>query len=207
MTLPRHFAIRLPCMTTLLTGFNRFGDLQLNPTRLIVEEFSRRNGPAGMNLVAEVMPTEFLAGGKRIVELIRQYRPDRIVCLGVAAGSDAIRLERVALNLDDCAIPDNAGLQLAGNQIIPDGPSAYWSTLPIDAMLAALQQRGIPTVISNHAGTFVCNHVFYLARHEIECLGLGTQCGFIHVPQISDAPAGNFTLDGLTAAIECCLRV
>ena len=201
-------------MTTLLTGFNRFGDLEVNPTQLIVEHMAKRpRAFMNVNLVAEVLPTEFIEAGDRISQLIRQHRPEMVVCLGLGAGLGEIHLERVALNLDDGGMPDNAGLSRTGQTIVPDGPLAYQSTLPLVQLREALRQRGIPAVISNHAGTYVCNHVFYLARHEVERLGIGSLCGFIHLPQISEntgagaLPMFGLTLDVMMEAVECCLNV
>ena len=200
--------------TTLLTGFNRFGDLEVNPTQLIVESLAERPRTlTNVNLVAEVLPTEFIEAGNRISQLIRQHRPEMVVCLGLGAGLGEIHLERVALNLDDGGMPDNAGLSRTGQTIVPDGPLAYQSTLPLVQLREALRQRGIPAVISNHAGTYVCNHVFYLARHEVERLGIGSLCGFIHLPQISEntgagaLPMFGLTLDVMMEAVECCLNV
>jgi len=201
-------------MTTLLTGFNRFGDLEVNPRQLIVESLAERPRTlTNVNLVAEVLPTEFIGAGNRISQLIRQHRPEMVVCLGLGAGLGEIHLERVALNLDDGGMPDNAGVSRTGQSIVPDGPLAYQSTLPLVQMREALRQRGIPASISNHAGTYVCNHVFYLARHEIERLGIGSMCGFIHVPQISEntgtgaLPMFGLALDVMMEAVECCLNV
>jgi pyroglutamyl-peptidase len=191
-------------MKILLTGFNRFGTLRDNPSQRVVEAIIRRK-MAG--LTAEVLPTEFIAAGKRIRDLIRQLQPDWIICLGVAQGIPAIHLERVALNLDDTELPDNAGHVHAAKRIVKDGPLAYESTLPIEEMRDRLQQRGIPAAISNHAGTFVCNHVFYVARHEVERLALGARCGFIHLPAIlnpgTDMPG--MTLERMIEAVEQCL--
>jgi pyroglutamyl-peptidase len=201
-------------MTTLLTGFNRFGDLEVNPTQLIVEQMAKRpRAFANVNLVAEVLPTEFIEAGNRISQLIRQHRPETVVCLGVGAGLKEIHLERVALNFDDGGMPDNAGVSRTGQRIVPDGPLAYQSTLPLVEMREALIQRGIPAIISDDAGTYVCNHVFYLARHEVECLGIGSLCGFIHVPQMSEhtavgaLPMFGLALDLMIEAVECCLKV
>ena len=117
----------------------------------------------------------------------------------------------MALNLDDGGMPDNAGVSRTGQRIVPDGPLEYQSTLPLVQMREALRQRGIPAVISNHAGTYVCNHVFYLARHEVERLGIGSLCGFIHIPQMSEnrgaLPMFGLALDVMMEAVECCLKV
>jgi len=110
-------------------------------------------------------------------------------------------------------MPDNAVVSRTGQKIVPDGPLAYQSTLPLLQMREALRQRGIPAIISNHAGNYVCNHVFYLARHEVERLGNGSLCGFIHVPQISEntgagaLPMFGLALDVMMEAVEGCLKV
>lgn len=194
-------------MRIVLTGFDSFSGVETNPSQLIAEHFARR-GRAG--LVAEVLPTQYAGAAQRIRALVRRQRPDAVLCLGVAQARPAICLERVALNLDDCGTPDNAGVVTSGRLIAPDAPLAYWATLPLDALLAALCQAGVPAAISNHAGTFVCNHVFYSARHEIEVSRLPTLCGFVHVPAVAD-PAHphrpGLPLATMIEAVERCLAV
>jgi len=196
-------------MKILLTGFEPFARVRVNPSQKIVEALAQdRRPPRAAELIVEVLPTEFRAAGRRIRALLRHVRPDAVVCLGVAASRTAISLERVALNLDDDALPDNAGLRLGGRPIARHGPPAYWSTLPLARLHKALQARGIPSAISNHAGTFVCNHVFYLARHEVERLGNRAPCGFIHVPALSrKGGKSGLPLNRMTEAITCCLGV
>jgi pyroglutamyl-peptidase I len=145
-----------------------------------------------------------------IRELIREYRPEAILALGVAMGTPRLQLERVALNLNDGG-PDNAGEIIRGQLIEPEGPVAYWSTLHLTPMIEALDRLSVPTVISNHTGTFLCNHVFYIARHQIAELWIPSRCGFIHVPGISTG-AGDETdcgrpLDLMIAGIERCLEI
>ena len=198
-------------MTILLTGFNRFGTLDCNPSQLIVEHIAEGTSANGDGLVTEVLPTEFAAAGERIRELIHSLHPEAVVCLGVAAARSTIGLERVALNIDDAELPDNAGDLAAGRLIVPGGPAAYWSTLPLPAMRDALAARGFPVAISNHAGTFVCNHVFYVARHELA--QSNTPCGLIHVPLMAEqresatGSTGRLPLADLIAAVDCCLEV
>jgi pyroglutamyl-peptidase len=199
-------------MTVLLTGFEPFGGLEVNPSQLIVRKIAQRAYLRGQHgLVAEVLPTEFAAAGDRITELICELRPDTIICLGVAEGLDFISLERVALNIDDSDVPDNAGVSPSGQLIVPDGPVAYWSTLPLERMRQELKHLGIPVRFSSYAGTFVCNHVFYVARYNIEQLGESTRCGFIHIPliteQIRSSKLPSLPLAVMVAAIECCLNV
>jgi pyroglutamyl-peptidase len=194
-------------MKILLTGFTPFGAVETNPSQLIVEHFtSRVTHDGSVTIIAEVLPTVFETAGSRIRALIREHHPDAVVSLGVAQSRNAIHLERVALNLNDAGIPDNAGDLAQGRLIVPDGPLAYWSTLPIESMLAALKSRDIPATISNHAGAYVCNHVFFSARHEIEQLGRSIPCGFIHVPAIGTEPPG-LPLATMIAAVDQCLTV
>jgi pyroglutamyl-peptidase len=192
----------------LLTGFNPFGDLAVNPSELIVKSIAERTREG---LVTEVLPTEYRRAGDRMRELIREFRPEAILALGVATGAPFLLLERVALNLDDSDAPDNSGKIIQGQLIEAQGPVAYWSSLPLAGMLGALERLGVPAVISNHAGTFLCNHVFYVARHQVEQLNFQCRCGFIHVPGVSACSVGE-TDCGLPLAlmiegIECCLDV
>jgi len=194
----------------LLTGFNRFGDLEVNPSELIVESIAGRTRESGKSdLVTEVLPTEYRRAGDRVRELIREFRPHSILALGVAMGTPSLRLERVAFNLDDSGVPDNAGEIIHGQWIEAGGPPAYWSGLPLTAMHEALDRLGVPAVFSNHAGTFLCNHVFYIARHQVEQLGIQCQCGFIHVPGVSAGITGDcgLPLARMIEGIESCLDV
>jgi pyroglutamyl-peptidase len=201
-------------MVILVTGFEPFGGIAENPSQAIVEALRQR--PASerrAEIVTEILPCEFRAAGERIAKLIRELQPAAVVSVGLAAGATAIRLERHALNLNDARNPDNAGDLASGRPIDPAGPIGYWSTLPIDDMLQALKARDIPAMITNHAGAYVCNHVFFTARHEIERAGLGTPSGFVHVPLMTeqDAPVppggASLPLATMVQALECCLDV
>ena len=201
-------------MVILVTGFEPFDGLAVNPSQAIVDSLARTGSVSpGIELVTEILPTEFRAAGDRIVMLIREHQPDAVVSVGLAASAFAIRLERHALNLNDSLRPDNGGDLASGRLIDPDGPIGYWSTLPLDAMLRALKGRDIPAIISNHAGAYVCNHVFYTARRELERSGRDTPCGFIHVPLMADqdAPlppgAARLPLATMVEAVACCLGV
>ncbi|MBC7814556.1 MAG: hypothetical protein H7175_25600 [Burkholderiales bacterium] len=196
-------------MPILLTGFNPFAGAEINSSQLVVEHFARRHS-LYPRLIPVVLPTEYEAAGRSICALIREYQPSVVLALGVAQNRTSISLERVALNLDDSNIPDNAGVIARGRLIDPDAPLAYWSTLPLEKMLEALGRNNIPAVISNHAGAFVCNHVFFTARHEIASLGWPTYCGFIHVPALAEVGKPDLIglpLRTLIAAVECCLEV
>lgn len=194
-------------MRILLTGFNPFGSNAVNPSQIIVQTLGERTYDA-FDLITVVLRTEFAAAGDALAALIRDIEPDAVVMLGLAGGRATISLERVAINLNDASIPDNAGDHAQGRLIVEDAPVAYWSTLPLAEMLDALQARAIPASYSNHAGAFVCNHVFYTARHAIEQAELGIPCGFIHLPHIAEtAEANGLPLATLLDGIETCLAV
>lgn len=203
-------------MKILLTGFEPFGPVRVNPSEQIVRRIGRLVGEearsrGAMELRVEVLPTDFVAADRRIRQLIREFRPDAVLCLGVAPQRDKISLERFALNLDDDSLPDNAGRCRAGRRIAPNGPAAYWSTLPLERFRRQLERHGIPVSYSNHAGTYLCNHIFYVARHEIEKMGNGAPCGFVHVPPVRDrakrAKRREMELSQMVEAIESCLTI
>ncbi len=192
-------------MRILLTGFQPFGDLQVNPSQRIVEYYQTlKRG----DLIPLVLPTAYKAASERIELAIKDYVPDAVIMLGVAQHRTTISLERIAVNIDDTALPDNSDVVASGDRIAQEGPAAYWSTLPLNAMRSALDARGIPVSISNHAGTFVCNHAFYLAKHVLASLGRPTPCGFIHVPALAEtADQPGLSLEKMIEAIEICLSV
>jgi pyroglutamyl-peptidase len=194
-------------MKILLSGFDPFADLAINSSQAIVEEIERRSkhGKA-VQLTTEILPTVYGAAEERMRSLIREIRPDVILCLGVADSRSEINLERTALNCDHEATPDNAGEVRLGQQIA-DGPSSYRSTLPLEEMHSALEKGGIPVIFSDTAGTYVCNHVFYSALHEVERLDLDAKCGFIHVPVMDDKQRRGLPLEMMVSAIESCLDV
>lgn len=196
-------------MQILLTGFNPFGANEVNPSQIIVQTLAERYYDS-FELVAEILPTIYNASAARMDELLTAVKPDAVVMLGLASARSVISLERVALNLNDASVPDNDGDLRQGCAAIdlPDTPLAYATTLPIDAMLRALRERNIPAHISNHAGAFVCNHIFYMTRYHLENSSLATPCGFIHVPPIaSSAEDTGLPLETLLDGIETCLNV
>ena len=173
-------------MTILITGFDPFGEVSANPSQAIIEALDGSPG-----LVTHTLPVIYAQAGARLNALIDATQPQAVIALGVARGRPAISLERIALNLDDASAPDNAGELRQGVPIAADGPLAYESTLPLHDLLAALKARGIPAHISNHAGAYLCNHVFYSARHHLTRAGRPIPCGFIHVPAVGDPADGN----------------
>ena len=188
--------------TVLLTGFAPFEGDTINPSWQAVRALRNRR-IAGHRIVARELPTEFGASLKALRTAIRESKPRLVLCVGLAAGSERISLERIAINVDDARIPDNAGAQPVDVAVVEDGPAAYFATLPIKAMLVALRETGIPAEVSQSAGTFVCNHVFYGLMHALRRRP-AVRAGFIHVPYpAAETSAGTvLTLQRMTEALR-----
>jgi len=198
--------------TVLITGFEPFGGEQRNPSQEIARTLNGRI-IVGRRVVGAVLPCVFGASLAELKRLLRTHRPELVVCVGQAGGRAEITPERVAINVDDARIADNAGQQPVDRAIVLGGPAAYWSTLPIKAIVRALQRGGMPAAVSQSAGTFVCNHVFYGLMHALR-RRRGVRGGFIHVPFLPEqAVAGQPSLPletmttGVALAIAAALRV
>jgi pyroglutamyl-peptidase len=166
--------------TILVTGFEPFGGETRNPSQEIAQALAGRV-IAGRRVVGGVLPCVYGASVAELKRLLRVHRPILVVCVGQAGGRADITPERIAINVDDARIPDNAGAQPVDRPIVRGGPAAYWSSLPIKAIVVALRARSIPASVSQTAGTFVCNHVFYGLMHTLR-RRTGVRGGFIHVP-------------------------
>ncbi len=192
----------------LLTGFEPFGGESINPSGEIARQL-HGTVIGGHRIVGALLPCVFGAAFAELKKQVRATKPVLVVCVGQAGGRTEITPERVAINVDDARIADNAGRQPVDRPVVRGGPAAYWSTLPIKAIVAALKQRGIPGAVSQTAGTFVCNHVFYGLMHALR-KQKKVRGGFIHVPFLPEqANAGqpSLPLDTMTAAITCALEV
>ena len=179
-------SVRSP-LSVLVTGFDPFGGSPTNPSWHAVHALHGRE-IAGHRIVGAELPTVFGRALQRLEQLLEEYRPGLVICTGQAGGRAAISLERVAINVDDARIPDNAGAQPIDRPVVPGAPAAYFSTLPIKAMLAALHAHGLPAEISNSAGTYVCNHIAYAMLH-LAARRRGTRAGFIHIPYLPEQAA------------------
>jgi pyroglutamyl-peptidase len=195
----------------LLTGFGPFPGVPVNPAEQVVRRLAERARQSGrIQLVTETLPVEYAAATRKLRRRIREERPGAILCLGVAPTRTRLSLERVALNLDDDPQRDNAGVVRRGRKIAPGGPAAYWSTLPLDTLQRALQRRRISASLSNHAGAFLCNHAFYVARQETSRSRRRIPCGFLHVPPMSERGKSHkrgMPLGRMVTAVACCLDV
>lgn len=174
--------------TILLTGFDPFGGESVNPAFAAVRALPDQIG--GAQLCKLELPTAFFSSGALLKKTVEQLRPDAVVCIGQAGGRAAITPERVAINLMDAKMPDNAGFLPRELPIVANGPAAYFSTLPLRRMVDALRAAGAAAQISNTAGTFVCNYLLYTLLHLAATQGYTMPCGFLHVPYLPEQLAG-----------------
>lgn len=193
--------------TILLTGFDAFGGADLNPSWLAVKALGGRQ-ILGHKVVAARLPTVYGESLKSLYTLLRQHRPALVVCVGQAGGRSAISLERVAINVDDAPIADNAGAQPVDTPVVHGAPVAYFSTLPIKDMLVTLQSEGVAAEVSQTAGTFVCNHVFYGLMHMLANNRLlrRTRGGFVHVPWLPEQGTPHMALEDVERGLRLALR-
>jgi pyroglutamyl-peptidase len=171
----------------LLTGFDPFGGERINPSWEAVRALDgKRLG--GHRIVARQLPTEFAGSLRMLKAAVRELAPVIMLGVGQAGGRTQLSIERVAINVQDARIADNAGAQPVDEPVINGGPAAYFSTLPIKAMLAALHAHGLPAEISQTAGTYVCNHSAYAMLH-LAARKRGMRAGFIHIPYLPQQAA------------------
>ena len=194
-------------MKILVTAFDPFGGEAINPAQLAVERLPAAIG--GHTIIKSVVPTIFGTSAEQVIELMDTLSPDAVVCIGQAGGRDAITPERVAINIMDATIADNAGVIPADVPIVPDGPAAYFSTLPVKAMVTAVNDAGILAKLSNTAGTFVCNQLLYRCLHHAAAHMPHCRCGFIHVPYIPAQTTNkpSMELEDIVKGLEAAIAV
>lgn len=188
--------------TILVTGFDPFGGADINPAWEAVRLLPDRIGNVRVEKLR--IPTVFGKAADLVLAAARECDPRWILCVGQAGGRAAVTPERIAVNIRDARIPDNQGNQPRGGFVNPEGPAAYFSTLPVMAMADAVCEAGLPGTVSNSAGAFVCNDVLYTLLHAFREGGPGV--GFVHVPWLPDQGTPSLPLDQTTAALELCVR-
>ncbi|GIP47723.1 Pyrrolidone-carboxylate peptidase [compost metagenome] len=195
----------------LLTGFEPFGGESINPA---VEAVHRLQGRVigSYEVIGLELPTVFGQSMERLLAGIEETEPEVVIALGQAGGRRGISFERIAVNLSDAAIDDNAGNRPVDVPVVPEGPAAYWTTLPVRRMADRLQVEGIPASLSLSAGTFVCNHLFYGLMHHLAVSGKPIRGGFIHIPYLPEQAerhpgAPSMALEQLVAGLELAIRV
>lgn len=171
-------------MKILITGFDPFGGESINPAieavRLLPDTIK------GAEIEKLEIPTVFHKSAKVVRQKMEEYQPDVVLNIGQAGGRMGLTPERVAINQDDARIPDNEGNQPIDVPIQEDGQAAYFSKLPIKAMVEAMKEVGIPASVSNTAGTFVCNHIMYQTLYLVDKEFPNVQAGFMHIPYMTE---------------------
>ena len=196
--------------TVLLTGFEPFGGESVNPSQVVA---MRLHGDviAGWKVEARVLPCEFGASGVALLAALRELRPRVVIALGQGGNCSAIVVERVAVNLDDASMADNVGARPVDQPVVRGAPAAHFSSLPAKAIVSVLCERGVDASLSNSAGSFVCNHVFYGLMHALvrrpRVIG-----GFIHLPFLPEQAADraerhSMTLDRMVEAVSTAIEV
>lgn len=195
-------------MKLLLTAFDPFGGQTINPAleavKLVASQIE------DISVIKLEIPTVFDISIERLCEAIALHKPDAVLCVGQAGGRKAITPERIAINIDDAGIPDNAGNQPIDRTIREDGENAYFATLPIKAMVSNIREAGIPAQVSNSAGTFVCNHLMYGLLYTLNKHYPAAKGGFVHVPyipqQVIDSTVPSMELTDIVRGLECAIR-
>ena len=192
-------------MKILITGFDPFGGEPVNPALEAVKLM--KDEIAGAKIIKLEIPTVFRKSVEKIHEMMKAEQPDVVLSIGQAGGRFGVTPERVAINVDDARIKDNKGNQPVDTPIFTDGEAAYFSNLPVKAMVEAIKNKGLPSTLSNSAGTFVCNHVMYGVLYYIHKEFPNVRGGFIHVPFITDQVVtkpnvASMALADITEALE-----
>ena len=194
-------------MKALVTGFEPFGGERVNASIEAVRRLPPRVGEVAV-AIAE-LPTSYARSPAALAAAIASAEPDIVLCVGQAGERAALCVERVAVNIQDAEIADNDGARPLDTAIVPGGPAAYLTTLPVRATVAALQAAQLPAQLSMSAGTFVCNHVFYHLMHLAAARPRAFRGGFLHVPALG-RPAGRenpaLALDAIVRGIEIVLK-
>ncbi|MGM9934116.1 pyroglutamyl-peptidase I [uncultured Clostridium sp.] len=196
-------------MKVLITGFDPFGGESINPALEAVKKLP--DTICGAEIIKLEIPTVFRKSLEKIEENIIKHNPDIVISVGQAGGRFGITPERVAINVDDARIPDNESKQPIDVPVFEDGENAYFTTLPIKAMVEEMKKGNIPGSVSNTAGTFVCNHVMYGILYMAAKKYPNIKGGFIHVPyipsQVLDKPnMPSMSAEDITKGLELCIK-
>ena len=195
-------------MKILITGFDPFGGEKINPAWEAVSALPDKIDD--VDIIKVQLPTVFKTSTLKLFESIDMFKPDAVICVGQAGGRFNFNVERVAINIDDGRIPDNNGYQPIDEPIFEDGENAYFSNLPIKAMVEEVKKAGVPAAVSNTAGTYVCNHIMYSLLYYINKHNLKIRGGFVHVPYIAQQVMGKknvpfVELGSITRGLEACV--
>ena len=184
----------------LITGFDPFGGEQINPSWEAVKALPDRIGD--YHITKMEIPTVFGTAARMVIDQAKELVPDVIISVGQAGGRKAVTPEVIGINLREAGIPDNAGNQPVNTPVVPGGPDAYFSTLPVREMVQSIRTAELPAALSYSAGAFVCNDVLYTLLHHFA--GTGTRVGFIHIPFLPQQATNgqpSLPLDQITQAL------
>lgn len=185
----------------LITGFDPFNGNVVNPSWQAVSLLPDTVGDYELNKMQ--LPTVYGEAARMVIAAAGEWNPDVVLCLGLAGGRGAVTPERVGINVRSASIADNAGQQFTDAPIAPDGPAAYFSTLPVTAMAQAIRDAGLPGAVSNSAGTYVCNDVLYTLSHYF--FGTKTRVGFIHVPYLPGQGEPSMPIENIVKALQAAI--
>ncbi len=197
-------------MKVLLTGFEPFKKEKVNPSWEVCKKM-REQKIEGVDITVEQLPVIYDEARKKAIDLCDKIRPDLVIHLGEAGGRTHISMERIGINCDEAEIRDNKKQKREGQPIEPEGKDGYFVTIPVKKVVEALKKADIPAVISNSAGTYLCNHVLYGTLHYVKERNLPAKVGFIHLPylpqQAVDKPGkASMSLDLMVEAITICIK-
>jgi len=187
----------------LITGFDPFGGASINPAWEAVKLLPKTIGD--FEICKLQIPTVFGFAAETVIAKADEVQPDVILCIGQAGGRAAVTPERIAVNIRDAKIRDNAGNQPAGEFVVPGGPAAYFATGPVMEMAAAICAADLPGTVSNSAGAFVCNDTLYSLLHHYA--GTSIKVGFIHVPYLPEQGTPSLPLEKTAAALRAAIEV
>lgn len=175
-------------MCLLLTGFEAFGDSDTNPSERLVSTYQPENS-LRIAITTATLPVDTRHAPLELLRLLEHVQPEAVVCFGEAAGRTAISVERIAINLLDFHIADNAGQRITDQPVIESAPAAYFSTLPLRSLVDELNQHAIPAELSQSAGSYLCNQVFFHLMHWVNHRIPHIPAGFIHLPSLPEQMA------------------
>lgn len=194
----------------LLTGFEPFGGEQTNPSWLAAQQLDGYQLDDEVQIVSRQLSCEFEQSQQQLKTTIAELNPVLVLAIGQAGGRTELCFEKVAINFIDARIADNAGQQPIDKTVVTEGPAAYFTTLPIKAMVNSLKQAGIPAAVSYTAGTYVCNTVFYALMHQLRDTPK-VRAGFLHIPYAPEQAIGksvaSMPVDMVVRALKLCLPV
>ena len=193
-----------------MTGFEPFGGSTINPSEQAAFALDGKT-VAGALIASAILPVDWQKGPHVLLAALQTHQPDAVLCLGEAPARSVLSVERVAINLLDFTIPDNSGAAITDQPVIPGGPDAYFVTLPVRAVLDAIQAAGIPAERSLSAGAYLCNAVLYHLLHSQAGQARPVPAGFIHLPRLpqqvaaSQQPAPSMSLDAILTGLRAAL--